>query len=78
MKRRIFIDTGPITALLNKRDRCHQHVMRKLAELPPPLLTCEAVVTEACFLAYKHGNSPDAVLELIENEFMAISPALRS
>ena len=77
MKQRILIDTGPIAALLNKRDRYHQQVMRKLAELPPPLLTCEAVVTEACFLTYKHGNSPDAVLELIENEFMVITPALR-
>ena len=77
MKRRILIDTEPIAALLNKRDHYHQQVMRQLAELPPPLLTCEAVVTEACFLAHKHGNSPDAVLELIENEFMVISPALR-
>ena len=78
MRRRVLIDTGPIVAILNDRDRHHQWVKRQISELSPPLLTCEAVVTEACFLADKYGNRSDAVLELVESGFMTITPALRN
>ncbi len=77
MRRHILIDTGPIVALCNHHDRYHHAVMRQLNELSPPLLTCEAVVTEACFLVDKHNKRADAVLELLENGFMAISPVVR-
>lgn len=77
MRRRVLIDTGPIVALLNEHDRHHQWVMRQLSELSPPLLTCEAVITEVCFLADRHGKRADAVLELLETGFMTMTPAIR-
>jgi predicted nucleic acid-binding protein len=77
MRRRVLIDTGPIVALLNEHDRHHEWVMRQLSELSPPLLTCEAVITEACFLADRHGKRADAVLELIENGVMTLTSAMR-
>lgn len=45
-----FIDTGPLTALINKRDEWHQWSTNRVKEIKSPLITCEAVLTECCFL----------------------------
>ncbi|WP_071783249.1 PIN domain-containing protein [Rubidibacter lacunae] len=50
MKRRSILDTGPLVALLNRRDRHHQWATLQWAEIEPPLLTCESVLSEALFL----------------------------
>jgi len=41
------LDTGPLVALLNRRDRYHRWTAEQWAEVEPPVLTCEAVLTEA-------------------------------
>lgn len=65
MKRQVIIDTGPLVAFLNNRDRFHVWVKARFAELAPPLLTCEAVIAEACYLLRgKPGGAP-AVIELL-------------
>lgn len=58
-----IIDTGPLVAFLNKRDMHHQWVIEQMAELRPPLFTCEAVLSEACFLL---RQIPQGVLNLME------------
>lgn len=40
--------------------------MERLGEVEPPLLTCEAVLTEACFLLRKIAGGPRAVFDLLE------------
>jgi len=40
-------DTGPIVAFLNARDRHHRWAVETMAQLRPPLLTCESVLSEA-------------------------------
>ena len=44
----ILIDTGPLVALCDARDWHHRSAARRLARLPGPLGTCEAVLMEAC------------------------------
>ena len=44
-------DTGPIVAFLVRSDLHHAWARERFEILEPPLLTCEAVLTEACFLA---------------------------
>ena len=46
----VLLDTGPLVALLSKRDREHQRARRLFAGCEPPLRTCESVIAEACFL----------------------------
>jgi len=46
---RTIVDTGPLLAYLNARDRWHRCVVSQMATLYPPLITCEPVLTEACF-----------------------------
>ena len=51
MTREIILDTGPLIALLNSRDPHHAWAREQWAAIEPPLLSCEAVLVEACFLA---------------------------
>lgn len=60
--RATVVDTGPLVAFLSRRDRYHDWAVGALASVSPPLLTCEAVLSEAVFLL---GGS-DRVLELVE------------
>src|SRR6516162_3122475 len=49
--RRVLLDTGPLIAFIDQRDRNHAWVKSQFADILPPLLTCEAVLTEACYMA---------------------------
>ncbi len=60
-----MLDTGPLVALINRRDRYHRWTTEQWADVDPPVLTCEAVLTEACFLLRKSSGGPAAVLELV-------------
>lgn len=65
MTRAVLLDTGPLVALFNRRDRYHRWAIEQWAELESPLLTCEPVLTEACFLLRHLSEGPAAVLELL-------------
>ena len=46
----ILMDTGPLVALCDARDRLHRTALGHLKKLAPvPLHVCEAVLVEACF-----------------------------
>ena len=51
--RDVIVDTGPIVALLNGRDEHHPWARATFDGLQPPLLTCEPVIAEACYLVRK-------------------------
>jgi len=65
LNRTVVLDTGPLVALINRRDRYHRWTTEQWADVEPPVLTCEAVLTEACFLLRKSSGGPAAVLELV-------------
>jgi len=67
------LDTGPLVALLNRRDRYHRWTTEQWAEVEPPVLTCEAVLTEACFLLRKSPGGPAAVLELASRSVVTVA-----
>jgi predicted nucleic acid-binding protein len=50
MKQQVLIDTGPLVALLDRNDRFHAWMKEIWKTIEPPAFTCEAVMTEACFL----------------------------
>lgn len=65
MKRQVILDTGPLVAFINGRDKYHKWSISQWAQIDPPLLTCEAVLSEACFLLKDNEGGQAAVLELL-------------
>jgi predicted nucleic acid-binding protein len=61
----LFVDAGPLVALLDRRDRHHSWVLGVLGQAEAPLFTCEPVLTEACFLVRRSHEAEDALLDLI-------------
>ena len=64
----VIVDTGPLVALLNRTDRFHNWTKQHWERIRPPLLTCEAVLAEACFLLRHLPGGDQAVLELVNRE----------
>jgi predicted nucleic acid-binding protein len=62
----VLVDTGPIVAFLNSRDRYHEWSKEAFAEIDAPILSCEAVLSEACFLLRNARGGTEAVLKLVE------------
>jgi len=62
----VLVDTGSIVALLDRSERHHKECAAVIAEIDAPLLTCEAVIAEACYLLREIKNAVDAVLENVE------------
>jgi predicted nucleic acid-binding protein len=46
----VIVDTGPLVAYFDRRDRYHDWAKAHLGPLQVALATCEPVITEACFL----------------------------
>ena len=72
MAQKVLLDTGPLVAFLNKRDRYHTWVITQFAAMSPPFFTCEAVVSESCFLLRHFENGASNVFRLFERELIAI------
>ena len=65
MKRQVLLDTGPLVAFLNRRDRYHGWARAQWEEIESPLWTCEAVISEACFILQSYPGASRAVMEMI-------------
>lgn len=67
-----MVDTSPLVALLSRTDRHHRWVRGVLDTLEPPIFTCEAVISETCFLLSRVRAGQDAVFELLSNDILKI------
>ncbi len=65
MRGPVLLDTGPLVALLNRRERAHERVSAVLEQLPRPLLTAEPVLAEAMYLLRSTQGGERKVLELV-------------
>ena len=66
MEKRILVDAGPIIALLIAADQHHHWAREVWTQLEPPLYTCEAVLSEAQYVAKRLGGDPLAVLKFLQ------------
>lgn len=69
----VLIDTGPLVAMICANDRDHAWTVEQFRALPPPFLTCEPVIAEACFLIERRGLSGAVILDRIENGLLRIA-----
>ncbi|MCC5645836.1 PIN domain-containing protein [Nostoc sp. CHAB 5824] len=73
MKQNIIIDTGPLVALINNREQYHSWAIKEVANLAYPFFTCEAVISEACFILRDFYGGEDAVMSLLDTGLIQIS-----
>ena len=62
----VLLDTGCIVALLDKAERYHQSCRDIVVSLSDSLVTCEAVVSEACFLLRRVHGARESILSNVE------------
>lgn len=62
----VLVDTGFIVALLDRDERYHLACCDAISEPTQPLVTCEAVITESCYLLRNLPGACEAVLENVE------------
>lgn len=58
-----LLDTGVIVALLDRSEKFHQACAKAVRDLDAPLVTCEAVIAESCYLLRNLRGAPEAVIE---------------
>ncbi len=68
----ILLDTGPWVALHCRDDTFHGWAREQFGLINGPLLTCEAVVAETCFLLARSGHDPAKALALISRGVVRI------
>lgn len=66
--RDVLLDTGPLVAVLDRRDQWHERVASAWPELIARCVTTEAVVTEACHLTGRSGDAARPVEFLLAAE----------
>lgn len=69
----VISDTGPLVALLNRRERHHAWAREHWSRIEPPAITCEAVISEACFLLRNVDRGTDALMQLMARGVVQIS-----
>lgn len=62
----VLLDSSVIVALLDKRERFHSQCVRVIDELDQSLVTCEAVISESCFLLRKIPDASQRILANVE------------
>jgi uncharacterized protein len=54
----LLVDAGPIVAMLDRRQSSHDLCRELLESSIEPIITCEAVIAEACYLLRRTSGAP--------------------
>jgi len=72
--RRVLADTGPVVAILSRRDQYHRTCVEALRDLPGPLFTCWPVITEAAWLLRHDPTAVQQLLHSLDTGFLELLP----
>ncbi len=72
MTKTVIADTGSLVALIDKREQHHEWAKAQTRNLQIPFLTCEAVISEACFLLKNVHDGRQTVLSYLSNGVLEI------
>ena len=61
-----LLDTGVIVALLDRSERHHAGCVATMEGFERPLVTCEAVIAESCYLLRGLSGAAEMVLQNVE------------
>ena len=71
-----ILDTGPLVGSLDRDDQWHAWAANQFAAIRQPALTCDAVISEACFLLRGTPDSREKIFALIERGILRVVPIL--
>ena len=71
-------DTGPLVAYLNRRDPHHRWAVALMTQVNAPMLTCDAVLTEAAYFLREDGLPVDPLFELLDRSVLRLAFDLES
>lgn len=74
----LIVDTGPIVAMLNRRDAYHTWSINQASKLEPPFITCEAVLAEAHFLLSGYHQGSMRLIQLVQSGKLLLTSAVES
>jgi len=72
MPKSIILDTSVLVALLSVRDNHHAWAKATVEAIATPFLTCEAVLTETCFLLRSHDMGRREVLRSLQQGYIQV------
>lgn len=70
---RAIVDTGPLVAFFDRSERHHDWAAAQIEALEAPMLVCEPVLAEACYLLGRFPRAQDALLALLQNGALQIA-----
>jgi len=72
MQSQVIVDTGVLIALIDRLDNHHNWVVNQLKQITPPLLTCEAVISETWFLLQRVRNGRETLIQLLTQKYVVV------
>ncbi|MEX2478777.1 MAG: PIN domain-containing protein [Gracilimonas sp.] len=72
MAKTVYIDAGPIVAILSKRDEHHHWATEKISEIEVDLVTTTIIITEAFHILKKVPNGIAGLFKIIEEGFIKV------
>jgi predicted nucleic acid-binding protein len=71
-----ILDTGPLVGSLDRDDQWHAWAAREFVAIRQPALTCDAVISEACFLLRDVQDARQKIFALVERGILRVVPIL--
>lgn len=78
MRPTVVVDAGPIVALLDADEARHDWARNRFESLRAPLLTCEAVLSEASLLLRRAGADPGLPVRLVRRGVLEVVGVIES
>ncbi len=72
MVKTVFLDTGPLVAILDKRDQHHLWAQASLSEISGNMVTCESVLSEAIFLTKDYVRAVDSIWGMLNEGILTL------
>jgi len=70
----VLLDTGPLVAILSRKDAYHQVCVAQLRLIVPPLLTCWPIITEAAWLLRQYPVAVQRLLASFTQGWITLLP----